>query len=122
MDVRLYTALSHSVYILPNQMFTNQSSSSFALILDGPEFSLNSGTFDRRLQLFQDGNLIVLGTYGLPQMRQPSETFVQATEFLTIASTFAQTRSWKFDIIFRVDSFRSHKISIPFQAYHWKTR
>ncbi|KAL5965050.1 hypothetical protein TSMEX_007213 [Taenia solium] len=101
MDVRLYTALSHSVYILPNQIFSNQSSSSFALILDGPEFSLNTGTFDRRLQLFRDGHLMVLGTYVLPQMQQPLETFVQATEFLTFANDFAKTRSRKFDIIVR---------------------
>ncbi|VDK21901.1 unnamed protein product [Taenia asiatica] len=101
MDVRLYTALSHSVYILPNQMFSNQSLSSFALILDGPEFSLNTGTFDRRLQLFRDGHLMVLGTYVLPQMQQPLETFVQATEFLTFADVFAKTRSRNFDIIVR---------------------
>ncbi|KAL5104343.1 hypothetical protein TcWFU_008676 [Taenia crassiceps] len=111
MDVRLYTALSHSVYILPNQMFLNQSSSSFALVLDGPEFSYNTGTFDRRLQLLRDGHLMVLGTYTLPQMRQQSETSVQATEFLTCASAFAQTRSRKFDIIIRFYNWPIYDLS-----------
>nr|CDS24790.1 hypothetical protein EgrG_000095150 [Echinococcus granulosus] len=111
MEVRLNTVLAHSVYILPSQMLLNESSSSFALILDGPEFSLYTGTFDRRLRLFQDGRLIVLGTYSLPQMQQPSEAFVQATEFSAFASTFIETRSAKFDIIVRFYNWPVYDLS-----------
>ncbi|CDI97185.1 hypothetical protein EmuJ_000095150 [Echinococcus multilocularis] len=111
MEVRLNTVLAHSVYILPSRMLLNKSSSSFALILDGPEFSLHTGTFDRRLRLFQDGRLIVLGTYSLPQMQQPLEAFVQATEFSAFASTLIETRSAKFNIIVRFYNWPVYDLS-----------
>uniref|UniRef100_A0A158REP1 Ephrin_rec_like domain-containing protein n=1 Tax=Hydatigena taeniaeformis TaxID=6205 RepID=A0A158REP1_HYDTA len=109
-NVELNTVLTHSVYILPKQVFLNETSSSFALILDGPEFSLNTGTSDRRVQLFRDGHLLILGTYPLPQLQPSATNFFQATEFLVLAGAFAQPRSRMFELIVRgmVSTFNDH--------------
>lgn len=97
---------TNSTYIIPSELLLLKSgssqSSTFALMLDGPEFSFDlKNRYLRRLRLIYDGRTILLVRYLVPGTEN---SFIDATSFSTSARPLDRMLIKPFEVISRVSA------------------
>lgn len=115
MDFELKIGLSNitkSTYKIPgNQSLLNPistQSSTFALMLDGPEFLLNEkNSFIRRLRLLCDGWTVMTARY---HISGTENSYMEPATFVTSTAPFYGDWGDPFEVFIRVDSFWSTAI------------